>query len=796
MESEQRQGRTAQEAKGKTKTLSRIFFRSKVMSKLLVGVFAFVILFVVGNTIIEKVEAHANHINSVPAPNSELDESPDRVIIWFSEPIEESFSVITVLNSAAERVDLDDSARDSSEPTAMSVGLPPLENGTYTVVWKNLSAVDGHKVIGSYVFSVGEPISAGAQIDSAEQPLLQTVSDPWLRWLIFVAAAIVMGGLIFEIVVSVPVVFGESSRESWQSAATTASDRWSKLSLIALGVMIVVMVGQLLQQTAVISGDSAFTPDFEILRTVAFDSSWGRMWIYRMIAVVAVVALLFLARRTAFETTERDDEYEQSLVGDSFIAQLSALFGLVFLGLISASSHNAASPSEVKTLATATDFIHLVSSMVWLGGVIYLAISVPILLRNLTSVDLSELLNASVSRFTLIAVMSAGTLVVTGIFSSYMQVTAPAATATPYGWFLVGKILLIIPLFGLAAANGFRIAKRFGSGGEQTFRKSLLFETGLVVAVFVAVGWLASLEPARQYAGRMGIGVDGHVSYRDSADATVFDIEIEPAEVGKNDIRVQIARTNDDPIDNAVDVRVRLKFVDDDLGEPFVSLRDKGNGLWELKDAQLNIAGEYQAEVVVQRPDAFDSRTAFRFDAASASTAADAISPDTDTANLLFGIQLLLIGGIIVLLAARKRILANLFGDGSVQPSMGLPGVAVVVIGLFFILNVHVLRLGLVDDLRNPFPPTADSVAIGEPIYFAACAACHGDSGLGDGTAGVGLPKEPADLIVHVPLHSDTILYEFIRDGISEAGMPGQEDSLTEDEMWHLVNYLRAQFDN
>ncbi len=766
------------------------------MSKLLVGVFAFVILFVVGNTIIEKVEAHANHINSVPAPNSELDESPDRVIIWFSEPIEESFSVITVLNSAAERVDLDDSARDSSEPTAMSVGLPPLENGTYTVVWKNLSAVDGHKVIGSYVFSVGEPISAGAQIDSAEQPLLQTVSDPWLRWLIFVAAAIVMGGLIFEIVVSVPVVFGESSRESWQSAATTASDRWSKLSLIALGVMIVVMVGQLLQQTAVISGDSAFTPDFEILRTVAFDSSWGRMWIYRMIAVVAVVALLFLARRTAFETTERDDEYEQSLVGDSFIAQLSALFGLVFLGLISASSHNAASPSEVKTLATATDFIHLVSSMVWLGGVIYLAISVPILLRNLTSVDLSELLNASVSRFTLIAVMSAGTLVVTGIFSSYMQVTAPAATATPYGWFLVGKILLIIPLFGLAAANGFRIAKRFGSGGEQTFRKSLLFETGLVVAVFVAVGWLASLEPARQYAGRMGIGVDGHVSYRDSADATVFDIEIEPAEVGKNDIRVQIARTNDDPIDNAVDVRVRLKFVDDDLGEPFVSLRDKGNGLWELKDAQLNIAGEYQAEVVVQRPDAFDSRTAFRFDAASASTAADAISPDTDTANLLFGIQLLLIGGIIVLLAARKRILANLFGDGSVQPSMGLPGVAVVVIGLFFILNVHVLRLGLVDDLRNPFPPTADSVAIGEPIYFAACAACHGDSGLGDGTAGVGLPKEPADLIVHVPLHSDTILYEFIRDGISEAGMPGQEDSFTEDEMWHLVNYLRAQFDN
>jgi methionine-rich copper-binding protein CopC len=100
----------------------------------------------------QSVRAHANQINSNPAPKSELETSPVRVIVWFSESIEESFSVVTVLNSAAERVDLDDSARDPSEPSAISVGLPPLENGTYTVVWKNLSSVDGHKVIGSCVF--------------------------------------------------------------------------------------------------------------------------------------------------------------------------------------------------------------------------------------------------------------------------------------------------------------------------------------------------------------------------------------------------------------------------------------------------------------------------------------------------------------------------------------------------------------------------------------------------------------------------------------------------------------------
>ena len=127
-----------------------------------------------------RVDAHANQIKSSPSPNSELDVAPDRVIVWFSESIEDSFSELTVLNAAAERVDLNDSSIDSSEPSVMSVSLPPLENGTYTVVWKNLSSIDGHKVVGSFAFAVGESLSAHAQIYADEQPLLQTVFDPWL----------------------------------------------------------------------------------------------------------------------------------------------------------------------------------------------------------------------------------------------------------------------------------------------------------------------------------------------------------------------------------------------------------------------------------------------------------------------------------------------------------------------------------------------------------------------------------------------------------------------------------------
>ena len=257
-----------------------------------------------------------------------------------------------------------------------------------------------------------------------------------------------------------------------------------------------------------------------------------------------------------------------------------------------------------------------------------------------------------------------------------------------------------------------------------------------------------------------------------------------------------MTKPNGEVIDNAVDVRVRLKFVDDDLGEPLVSLEDTGAGIWRLNDARLNIAGEYQAEVVVQRPDAFDSRTAFRFDAQSTATAAAAIKPDNDRANLLFGLQLLIIGGLVVVLGVRGKLAPKIFRAADTKKSLMAPGVVVAVLGLFFVLNVQVLRVGFPETIRNPFPPTAESVALGEPVYATACVACHGVNGLGDGPSGVGLPKPPADLIVHVPLHSDTILYEFIRDGIAAAGMPGQDGVLSEDEMWHLVNYLRAEFDN
>ena len=136
----------------------------------------------------DLASAHANLADADPAPNSVLESPPSRITIWFTEPLEPSFSTIEVLDSQGTRVDNDDSAVDPRDPTVMYVTVPDdLPNGTYTVAWRNLSTVDGHTIRGTFFYSVGEPLSAQAS-DLPSEPALQSPAEPFARW------AVLLGG--------------------------------------------------------------------------------------------------------------------------------------------------------------------------------------------------------------------------------------------------------------------------------------------------------------------------------------------------------------------------------------------------------------------------------------------------------------------------------------------------------------------------------------------------------------------------------------------------------------------------
>ena len=98
--------------------------------------------------------------------------------------------------------------------------------------------------------------------------------------------------------------------------------------------------------------------------------------------------------------------------------------------------------------------------------------------------------------------------------------------------------------------------------------------------------------------------------------------------------------------------------------------------------------------------------------------------------------------------------------------------------------------------LTNPISPDAESLARGKTIYQAKCAACHGESGLGDGPTAEGLDPPPAPIAHTSQMLSEAYLFYRVSAGGNFApfnsAMPAWKEQLSEDERWDVINYIRS----
>jgi len=97
--------------------------------------------------------SHAYLVKSSPARRAALTNAPTRVVLWFNERLERQFSQLSVWNHQGEQVDTGDIQVGSDDAKKLSVGLPALSAGTYTVKYRVLS-VDGHIVDAEFPFTV------------------------------------------------------------------------------------------------------------------------------------------------------------------------------------------------------------------------------------------------------------------------------------------------------------------------------------------------------------------------------------------------------------------------------------------------------------------------------------------------------------------------------------------------------------------------------------------------------------------------------------------------------------------
>lgn len=130
-------------------------------------------------------------------------------------------------------------------------------------------------------------------------------------------------------------------------------------------------------------------------------------------------------------------------------------------------------------------------------------------------------------------------------------------------------------------------------------------------------------------------------------------------------------------------------------------------------------------------------------------------------------------------------------------------GFAVLVIGVFILMSALFIACNQpdekggeweaprnADDLKSPLRNNLVAEEKGKEIYNLYCLSCHGTYGFGDGAAGASFDRKPANFHQRkIKAQSDGALFWKITAG--RTNMPAFKESLSEEQRWQVVSYLR-----
>lgn len=701
---------------------------------------------------VAPILAHGELLRSVPEANAVLERPPAQIELYFSEALEASFSSIKVFDSTGAQVDTSDSRLDLTDPTRLRVSLRSLPDGVYTVSWQVLSAVDGHVTAGAFPFAIGDvDASALAAAEQASRTVKLLPGEIVARWLTYLAIAALSGGLLFVLAVWQPAAQLEANGPTYQAL-------WRRLALLALLSLALAQILALLVQAGQAIGAEIATPWSPAVGQILFSTRYGTLWLARLSLALALVGLLPATPRTRW-----------------FAAGVALLLPLT----ISLGSHAAAEVQPI--LPVLADWVHLLATSTWVGGLIYFVAG--LWATRLLEPTMRTCLTARlIPRFSALALLSVGILSLTGLYSAILRIgTFEALTSTWYGRTLIFKLAVVLPMLMLGAVNLFNTRPAMKRAAAQAeghtsvlarFRRLVGGEVTLGVAVLLSVGVLTALPPPQL------TSTPPALDFSTEVDDLSLTLNITPGRVGLNTFTVSLYSSGQ-PVEQAKEVALRFTPTTANVPPSEAQLIGQGNGQYTIKGSYLSLPDAWQVQAVVRRQDKFDTFANFTVDISP--TAASTYSwPQVNGA-------LLLITAVAYAFAIRglSRTRPQWLGWG-VAPALALVWVG---LALFFRPPLNV-EAGPV----NPIPPNAASLNAGQALYERNCLSCHGPTGLGDGPVGLTLNPRPADLTQHtIPgVHPDSQLYEWISEGFPGSVMPAFRATLSEEERWHLVNYIRT----
>ncbi|GGU36560.1 copper resistance CopC/CopD family protein [Nocardioides albus] len=514
---------------------------------------------------ISPAQAHATLIGTDPAEGAVLEQAPETITFTFDEAVTLPPAGVTVYDAKGQEV----TSEATASGTEMEVALADassLGDGTYVVAWRAVSA-DGHPISGSLTFAVGAPSLSVAPPPSSEPSRATAVIHGVLQFIQYAALLLVVGLVWFRAL----ILGGPSVGD--RRIPDRAIARVQRLQILA-GMVAVLALVFLAPASGALQSESG--PGAILTFDAWSPASVGKEWLSALVGILGIAATLALRERP----------------------RLAAAAGLVAIASPALVGHSRA--VVPAWLVTATDIIHLIAGALWLGGLVGLALTLPLITRRGTVA--AEI----VTRFSTLAAISLAALAASGVLLGWRILGSwDNLLNSTYGTLLMTKVALVVAVAVMAAGNRLLVLPRVrqAAGHDDTveagsmLRRAVLMEAGVLVVVLGVTGFLVD-QPPQADAGSTGSGT-ATVAQTNTQAAELGDdhrvyATLTPAGPGPNVLRLQIQDAAGEPVEAAAVPTAKLRSGDVDLGS--LALTTVGAGTWEA-DVVLPKGGTWEATV-------------------------------------------------------------------------------------------------------------------------------------------------------------------------------------------------------
>lgn len=322
------------------------------------------------------------------------------------------------------------------------------------------------------------------------------LADPLLyaRTIHFAATMLVAGVVLFAVCVAAPAWRGAASNGAVaiKVQARLAVIAWISLALAAFsGAAWLVLTAAAMSDLSApqVFGDG-------VLWTVLSQTVFGRDWLIRLVLACALAATL------PSLLTQQNHKTR-------WIETAAAVLAAAFAGALAWSGHAAGGLGGEAILHPAADVLHLIAAAAWVGALVPL-----IVLFAAAGADDASLAMArtATTRFSILGIVSVGTLLATGIVNTYyLAGSVPALLHTDYGRLLLIKIALFLAMVAIAAVNRLRLTPQLlqqasiaaSRDALRQLRRNAATEAlagAIVIAIVAALGTMApAIHAAHQH---------------------------------------------------------------------------------------------------------------------------------------------------------------------------------------------------------------------------------------------------------------------------------------------------------